>query len=61
LTPRAGALMHCVRMLNSANDRFDETVRMSIEPRFYRKYLMPFEAGGQENCHLTFTVLGMSQ
>jgi hypothetical protein len=56
MTPRAGALMDCVRMVNSANDRFDETVRMNIEPRFCHKYLMPFEAGGQENCHLTITV-----
>jgi hypothetical protein len=36
MTPRAGALMDSVRMLNSANDRFDETVRMNIEPRFCR-------------------------
>ena len=41
--------MDCVRMMNSANDQLDETVRMNIEPRFCRKHLMPLRASRQED------------
>ena len=40
---RRGHLMDCVRMMNSANDRFDETVRMNIEPRFAASILCRLE------------------